>query len=169
MNFSEFCLEFIEGVRGAGRKGGVVAVLFGAVILAGGLSFAREVMDDRHHYRGRDVEAELAAIGIILGAGSILGGLSLLITGGSSRGATAHRETPSDPLDSVPLPYSLCLQCPRVVKRWNVQACPGCGGDLVDIKSEEDEQWARETLAARLRPAARCPSRKVSRAPGRGR
>ena len=159
-------LELIEGVRSAGRKGGVVAVLFGAVILAGGLSFAREAKDG--HHRGRRINAELAALGIILGAGSLLGGLSLIITGGSSRGAPAHRETPSEPLDSVPLPYALCLQCPRVVKRWNVQACPGCGGDLVDIQNEEDEQWARETLAARSRPAARRPTRKVSRAPGRG-
>lgn len=168
MDFSDFFLELIEGVRRAGRKGGVVAVLFGAVILAGGLSFAREAMDDRHWYDDRDVEAGLAAMGVLLGAGSILGGLALIITGGSSRGEPTRREAPSDPLDPVPLPYALCLQCPRVVKRWNVQACPGCGGDLVDIQNEEDEQWAREALAARSRPAAHRPARKVPRSPGRG-
>ncbi|OJH37846.1 hypothetical protein [Cystobacter ferrugineus] len=162
----DFFLELIEGVRSAGRKGGVVAVLFGAVILAGGLSFAREAMDERHHYYGRDVEAELAAMGIILGAGSILGGLSLIITGGSSRSEPTHHEAPNDPLDSVPLPYSLCVQCPQVVKRWNVQTCSRCGGDLVDIQNEEDEQWARETLAALSRPAARRPTRKVPRVTG---
>jgi hypothetical protein len=147
----DFFLELIEGFRSAGRKGGVVAVLLGAVILAGGLSFAREAMDD-HRHRRRNVEPMLAAIGILLGAGSILGGLGLIITGGSSRSEPARREAPSDPFESVPLPYALCLQCPRVVKRWNVQTCTRCGGDLVDIQSEEDEQWAREALAARRPP-----------------
>lgn len=149
----DFFLELIEGFRSAGRKGGVVAVLLGAVILAGGLSFAREAMDDHHRHRRRDVEPMLAAIGILLGAGSILGGLGLIVTGGaSSRKEPVRRAAPRDPLDSVPLPYALCLQCPRVVKNWNVQACTRCGGDLVDIQSEEDEQWARETLTARRTP-----------------
>ncbi|ATB36895.1 hypothetical protein CYFUS_002310 [Cystobacter fuscus] len=160
----DFFLELIEGIRGAGRKGGVVAVLFGAVFLAGGLSLAREAKDDYRHRRNR--QPEIAALGILLGAGSILGGLSLIITGGSSRSGPAHREAPNDPLDSVPLPYSLCVQCPQVVKRWTVQTCSHCGGDLVHIQNEEDEQWARETLAARSHPAARRPARKVSRAPG---
>jgi hypothetical protein len=165
----DFFLELIEGFRSAGRKGGVVAVLLGAIILAGGLSFAREAMDDRRHRR-RDVEPMLAAIGIVLGAGAILGGLGLIVTGGSSRSEPARRRVPSDPLESVPLPYSLCIQCPRVVKNWNAQTCTRCGGDLVYIQNEEDEQWAREELAARNRPVARRPAQKVvSRTSGRRR
>ncbi len=160
----DFFLELIEGVRSAGRKGGVVAVLFGAVFLAGGLSLAQEAKDDYRHRRNR--QPEIAALGILLGAGSILGGLSLIITGGSSRREPARREVPNEPLDSVPLPYSLCLQCPRVVKRWNVQTCSRCGGDLVDIQNEEDEQWARETLATLIRPAAHRPTRKIPRTAG---
>ncbi|QRK08330.1 hypothetical protein JQX13_51855 [Archangium violaceum] len=146
MKVDDFLPELIEGFRSAGRKGGVVAVLVGAVFLAGGLSLAKDAKEDpRHHGAG------FAAAGILIGAGAILGGLWLTVTGGSNE--PVSREEPNEPLASVPLPYALCLQCPRVVKSWRVVACTRCGGDLVDIRSEEDEQWAREALAASRKPS----------------
>jgi hypothetical protein len=155
-------LELLEGFRRTGRKGGVVVVLLGAVFLAGGLSLAKDAKDERRHRRHQGREVGVIALMIVLGGGAVLAGLNLIVTGGSSRNEPPVREDPEDPLDPVPLPYALCLQCPRVVKNWNATACSRCGGDLVDIRSEEDEQWARQTLATRASgPAARAPASKA--------
>jgi hypothetical protein len=77
----EFFFVLVEGIRGAGRKGGVVALVLGAIFLAAGVSLARE---PRHGNPGDSQEVEFAAGGILLGAGGIVGGLWLLVTGGSA-------------------------------------------------------------------------------------
>ncbi|PTL77606.1 C-type lectin domain-containing protein [Vitiosangium sp. GDMCC 1.1324] len=160
--------DIFEAFRRTGRKGGVVAFLLGAIILAGGISLAQDAKKSSRHFDG---ELEIIAAFFIVGGVATVGGLKLIVEGDSARyEPPPERAQPRDPLDSVPLPYALCLQCPRVVKNWHVTTCTQCGSDLVNIRSEEDEQWARETLAARNgRPVARPAPRKAPRAPRRTR
>ncbi len=88
----EFLFILIEGIRGAGRKGGVVALVLGAIFLAAGISLAKE--DPGRSYGRRNYDLEFAAGGILLGLGGIAGGLWLLVVGGP---APSEPVTPSEP------------------------------------------------------------------------
>jgi hypothetical protein len=146
MDFSEFISALIEGFHNAGRKGGVVALLLGIIVTAGGVSLVREAkLDPLHH------NAEMSALVLVVGGLIVAGGLSLIATGGSSRRTSGRRHASEEVFAEVPFPYSLCLSCPRVVKSWSATACTRCGSDLVEIRNDEDEHWAREELATRER------------------
>jgi hypothetical protein len=149
MNRNEVFFELLEGMRRTGRVGGAVALVLGALLVVGSLSvLPEEDQRGRHYQRQR----EAVALGVVVGLAAAVGGLWLLVTGGtSSAGARAPEDSGdmADALSTPPLPFSFCVRCPRVVKSWTTHACSRCGSDLVEIRDEAEAEWARGELLAR--------------------
>lgn len=135
--------ELLEGFRRAGRKGGVVALVLGALFMYGAISESRK---PGHMYSS---DYQLIEIGVVLGLAGLAGGTWLLVTGGRVQREPREVVELAEALAATPLPYGLCLPCVRVVKSWTVQTCTRCGGDLLDIRTEDDVVWAQDALAAR--------------------
>ncbi|XXF80014.1 hypothetical protein P2318_09750 [Myxococcaceae bacterium GXIMD 01537] len=142
----EFLRDIFDGLRHHGRKGGVVALVVGVLLLGAALSLA-----DEPPRRRRAFPLQVLVVAVALGIAGVGTGGWLLLTGGSSRKPRtgADADELREALASLPLPYALCVPCQRVVKSQAVHDCPRCGGELLDIQTEDDVAWAQETLAPR--------------------